>query len=856
MKPVSLVHHLCLIIAASLLLIPTVQANQTAPLPLAASTKLRDLKQPAKTVKEWLAQSETTPSSAAVKVTGVKLDRAENGLDITLETSESKPLQVDATKFRAEGKSLIADIPNAVLALPGTTEFTAENPTSEIATVRVIQTDASTIRVDVMGTAALPKSDVTLKVGGLAYSLNPEGQTPEEEVVVTGAGRTPYRVPNSSTATGTNTRIIDTPAAIQVIPQDIIRDQQVIQLKDALSNISGVTYGGDIQGRSGNTFSIRGFTDAPVLRDGFRRFGSSGEGGSQPAIEVANLEQIEVLKGPASILYGAIEPGGLINLVSKKPLANPFYEAELQVGSRGLVRPRFDFSGPLNTDGTVLYRLNGLYQRFDSVRNLDQEDRRFFIAPTLAWKINDRTDLNVSLEYIDNKRPADFGLPAVGNGVPNVPRDRIIGEPSDVVTSQSLDVGYTFEHRFNQNWKFRNAFRYSSYDYDFGVIPLPLFFDETTSTVNRFLASQDAQSQNYTVQANLVGEFATGSIKHTLLAGVDYVHKDSRIFSRVDFVPRPLNLFNPVYGLVKPDENALPPFGGSETNANSWGFYLQDQLALLPNLKLLAGIRYDTLRQTTVNLPGLATEPGESTQNDDAFTPRIGLLYQPTPTIALYGSYSRSFTPNTATNATGEILGPQRGKGYEFGIKTDWLNGKLFATLAYFDVTKQNVAVPDPNFPLASIASGEQRSRGVEFDVSGELLPGWKLIASYAYIDAKVTADTDATQVGNRLYGVPKNSASLWTTYEIQRGNLQGLGFGVGFNYVGERQGDLANSFVVDGYVTTNAAISYKRANWRLALNFKNIGDVKYIESVFNSRGAANYFGDPFTVIGSISVQF
>lgn len=176
--------------------------------------------------------------------------------------------------------------------------------------------------------------------------------------------------------------------------------------------------------------------------------------------------------------------------------------------------------------------------------------------------------------------------------------------------------------------------------------------------------------------------------------------------------------------------------------------------------------------------------------------------------------------------------------------------------MAYFDITKQNVAVTDPNFPLASIASGEQQSRGVELNVTGEVLPGWNIIAAYAYIDAEVKEDLNPDNIGNRLFNVPKHSASLWTTYEIQTGNLQGLGFGVGFNFVGKREGDLDNSFQVDSYFLTNAAIFYRRDNWRFALNFKNLFDVNYIESVENVRASANSPGEPFTVIGSISVEF
>ena len=792
-----------------------------------------------------------TPTNS-VKVTGVKVSPTANGIEVILETATGS---ITPPAPQTSGKLVYFDIPNATLSLPDGDRFLVESPAKGIANVSVSQANASYVRVIVTGVDAVPQASVISRNANPA----PVAKTPEdgeEDIVVTGDRAPSYRVPNSSTATGTNTPILETPFSVQVITPDIIRDQQIIQVKDALVNVSGVTFGGDVQGRSGNTFSIRGFTGAPVLLDGFRRFGSSGEGSSQPNFEVANLERIEVLKGPASILYGAIEPGGLINLVSKKPLATPFYEVELQGGSRNFIRPRFDISGNLSDDGKVLYRVNGLFQNFNAFQNYTQPDQKYYIAPTIAWKINDQTDLNIAFEYSNSNRPATFGIPAVGKGVADVPRDRITTEPSDSVTNVTTNIGYTLEHRFDSNWKLRNAFRYTSYAYDFGVVALPLFFDEATSTVNRVLASQDAQNKDYTFQTNVTGEFATGDVKHTLLAGVDYVYRDSRIVSAVDFTFRSLNLFNPTYGLTKPNESALPIFGGESTTGNSFGFYLQDQISVFKNLKLLAGLRYDTLSQKTINIAGLATLAGESSLNATALTPRFGLLYQLTDTLSLYGSYSQSFAPNTASTATGEALPPQRGRGYEFGVKSEFLEGKLFATLAYFDVTKQNIAVTDPNFPLFSIASGEQRSRGFEFDLSGEIMAGWKIIASYANIKGEVTADTNAANVGNRLFGLPENSASLWSTYEIQQGDLQGLGFGLGFNYVGDRQGDLDNSFSLGSYFTTNAAIFYKRNKWRFALNLKNIGDVKYIESAFGTRGASNNFGDPFTVIGSVSVQF
>jgi iron complex outermembrane receptor protein len=672
------------------------------------------------------------------------------------------------------------------------------------------------------------------------------------EIVVTGEQEEEgYSVPDASTATRTDTPLRDIPQSIQVVPEQVIEDQQVTELEEALRNVSGVTFGGDVTSR-GEEFNIRGFDNVPILRDGFRRYGSFG---TFP--EVANLERIEVLKGPASILYGEIQPGGLINLVSKKPLAEPFYEAELQVGNWGFIRPRIDVSELLTDDGRLRYRLNALYQKSNSFRGFDQEDKRFFISPVLSWKISPSTDLTVSLEYTNDKRPADIGLPAFGDEVVDVPRDRIANEPDDKIERKYLNVGYDLEHRFNDNWKLRNAFRYSSYDYDYNVLAYDLGdYDDETGILNRFFASQEGQDKNYALQTNLVGEVATGSIAHTLLFGVDLSRNNERIVSAVGDTS-PLNIFNPVYGQIpKPDEDTIPSFGGDEVETDRLGIYLQDQISLLDNVKLLAGLRYDTAEQKTTLIPGTSTLSGEQTRNYDALTPRVGIVYQPIEELSLYTSYSRSFNPNTGTTISGDPLEPEKGEGYEVGVKAQLLD-RLFATLAYFDITKQNVAVTDPLFPLdASIATGEQQSRGVELDVAGEILPGWNIIAAYAYIDAEVTADTNPDIVGNRLFNVPKHSASLWTTYEIQSGNLQGLGFGVGFNYVGEREGDLDNSFQVDSYFLTNASIFYRRNNWRFALNFKNLFDINYIEAAENSRSSGNLPGDPFTVIGSVSVEF
>jgi iron complex outermembrane recepter protein len=804
---------------------------------------------PAKTMKEWIAQVE----ASSTKVTDVQLNSSTTGLEIVLQTADGKPLSIAPSKFRAAGNALIAEIP-AVLALPDGRSFASENLATDIASVQVAQQDPNTIRVTVVGMGAVPKTPVSLKTGELIYALKPGiDETDEEEITVTAEKAVDgYRVPNASSATGTDTPILETPASIQVIPQEVIRDQQATRISDVAKNVSGVTYRGDIQGRSGESFILRGFPDAPVLRDGVRQ---SSNAGIQPITEIANVDRIEILKGPASILYGTIEPGGVINLVTKKPLSQPFFETELQLGSRGFVRPRFDISGPLNADKSILFRLNGMYQNFESFRNLEQNDQKFLLAPALTFKLGDRTTLNLAAEYIKAKRPADFGLPSKDGKVIDVPRDRITQEPTDAVDSRSFSTGYTLDHQLNEQWKLKNSFRYSYSDYNFNVVFLPFNFNPETNTILRFPAVQEATSKNYTLQTSLIGEFTTGKIQHKVLAGFDYIRRAGRTFTRLDRTPSFIDVFNPVYGVTKPDKLDLPVFEDSDVTGNDWGFFLQDQVSLSKKLKLLAGLRYDTISQTTVNIDA-AGDTTTTKLNENALTPRLGLLYQLTDQLSLYGSYSQSFKPNTDSSATGQPLDPERGKGYEFGLKTELFDRKVLATIAYFDITKQNVAGTDPNFPLFSITTGEQRSRGIELDVAGELTPGWKVIGSYAYTNAKVTADNDSSIVGKKLFSTPDHGASLWTTYEIQQGNLKGLGAGFGLNYVGDRFGDSDNTYRLGSYITADAALFYQRDRWRWGLNFKNIGNAKYVQSSFANGPSANNFGAPFTIVGSVSVQF
>ncbi|MEO1353623.1 MAG: TonB-dependent receptor [Cyanobacteria bacterium J06635_15] len=794
-----------------------------------------------------------TAQASPVEITDVQIEATADGLTLQLATSG----ELSVSETSVTGNAAIADIANAVLRLPANDEFFASAPAEGIALVNVTNLPNGQVRIAITGTDAPPAVNISTTSDRFTVSAtpgNPTAQSPDDaiQITVTGEQEDDYFAPDASTATRTDTPILDIPVSIQVIPRQVLEDQQVIRLEEALTNVSGVTTSNSF-GNAGENFNIRGFNDATVLLDGFRQFGGFG----QSLSETTNLERVEVLKGPASILYGEIQPGGVINLVTEQPLPEPLYDVQIQAGNREFFRPQLDFTGPLTADGHLLYRLNASYRREDSFRDFDQDFERFFVSPVLSWQISDRTDLTLQFEYVDEELPLDNGLVPIGDSVADIPFDRSLDEPDNVVNNEFVNVGYRFEHRFSDNWRLRNAFRYTDRDLlNIGAIPFD--FDQATGLQTRFAGRQAIDTQNYSLQTNVVGEFATGPIEHTLLFGVDLNRTDDQEVTGLDFFnPGLTNIFDPVFGAFDNiDFDDLPLARNSESQTDRLGVYLQDQIDLTDELILVAGLRYDTVERTDTNgITVFDLVESETTQNDDALTPRVGIVYQPTSNISLYGSYSQSFTPSFETTTAGDPLEPERGEGFEFGAKAELLDGNLLATLAYFDITRQNVATPDPIDLFSSVATGEQRSRGIEFDVTGEILPGWNVIASYAYIDAEVTEDNVIPE-GNRIFNTPEHSASLWTTYEVQEGNLEGLGVGLGFNFVDQRAGDLDNSFELDSYFITNAALSYRRDNWRAALNFRNLFDVDYILAAANSRIFGVEPGDPFTVVASFSIEF
>jgi iron complex outermembrane recepter protein len=802
---------------------------------------LSDLESSATTVTDWIAQIE----ASLVQITGVRVEETEAGLQVVLETDDGS-LEVPET--RSIGNALIVDIPNATIV----EEFSQANPIEGIALVSVTQLPDNRVRVAITGTDAPPVAEVRTEAQGLAFAVtlgdaDADAEEDAIQVVVTGEQDEGYNPSNASVGTRTDTPLRDIPQSIQVVPRQVLEEQQVNTFNEALQNVPGAIQTAPNYAQF-NGFTIRGFEVTDQGNNNYTRNGLSYRFGSQ-GTNFSNIERIEVLRGPASVLFGGGSPGGTINIVTKQPLSEPFYEITGTIGSYSLYRGSIDLSGPLDESRETLYRLTASYENTDNFVDFNGRENPA-IAGTLRLALGDSTTLTLDAEYNRINQAIFIGVPAIGTISPNrngeIPRERNTGEPEGTYTPEVIRAGYNLEHEFSENWSLRNSFYYSHF-----------YNNNRNSYFNRSLGSdqrtiqrgvQDAEDryQSYDISTNIVGNFSTGSIEHELLFGIDLNRYDQYQSEFEGRVGTPLDLFDPVYGRLERFEVIFE--GDQETVTDSIGIYVQDQVRLTNNLILLLGGRFDAFEQTQRDF----FNDTEQFQSGDAFSPRVGIVYQPIEPISLYASYNRSFTPTIGRSVEGEQFAPGRGTQYEIGVKAD-ISDSLSATLALYDLTRSNVLTADPDNPGFSVQTGEQNSRGVELNVAGEILPGWNVFGGYAYTDARVTED-NSIETGNRLNNVPENSFSLWTSYELQEGNLQGLGFGLGLFFISDRQGDLANTFTLPGYLRTDAAIFYKRNQFRASLNIRNLFDIEYFESAYSDLTV--YRGEPFTIQGTISWQF
>ncbi|MEC4748521.1 TonB-dependent siderophore receptor [Methylomicrobium sp. Wu6] len=659
---------------------------------------------------------------------------------------------------------------------------------------------------------------------------------------------TDYSLPNATTGTKTDTPIMETPMNIQVVTKSVMDDQQDINIVDAITkNVSGVQAGhdsGDIYER----FIIRGFSTIDIYRNGLLRGFNT--------YDPSNIEQFEVIKGPASMLYGRAQPGGLINYVTKKGLDIPTYSVQQQFGSYDQYRTTADATGPIDKDGKLRYRVNMSYQDIGSFKQF-VNDERYFIAPTLSWRPNDRFDANLEFEHKHEKKVNDFGIPSIGNRPAPVPLSRSYLDSANGPVSDTTLVAYDWAFKFNDDWKLKNRFLWENWDMQYNDIGGSGALRADNQTLNRTVFSGPANQETYSTNLDLSGKFNLLGTKHDVLLGGDYYNNAFNGENEYFTATTPINIFNPIYNVISQATlDALPISWNFLRKEERFGVYFQDQITLFDKLHIMGGGRYDWVTYGTgSNSKSFdLAKANYSDQEDQKFSPRVGVLYQPWQWLSLFTSYTESLgSANSGLSFTGQNFKPQSGEQYEAGFKTEFFDKRLSSTVSFYDLTKANTTTTDPAHPTFQVTAGKVRSRGVEIDIKGQVTEKLNLVTTYAFTDIRYI-NANANLLGQRPIGVPENQASLWGTYQFTERFKAGIGGVV----VGKRNGDNNNPVDLPGYVTmdTMAAYTIPVGKTRLTtqVNINNLLDKGYYVGASSRNSIVT--GNPLSVMGSIRLQF
>jgi len=707
-----------------------------------------------------------------------------------------------------------------------------------------------------------------------------------EPVEITGKKTEGYTVTNASTATKTDTPLIETPVSVQVIPRQVLDDQKATTLDEALSNVAGVRASSI---GWAETIYLRGFSTSTYFRDGFRIDDPSGLGGQA---KLSNVESIEVLKGPGAILYGRVEPGGVVNLVTKQPQPVAAHSAEASVGSWNQYAANVDTTGPVGADRTLLYRLNVAYDKsrfwVDNVRS-----ESAFIAPTITWRPSERTAATFEASYLHDRTtlyqqavvPFDTATNTFQWGPRNANPAPYYFDPDTTF------VGVNWSHAFDDDWVVRQKISHNRVDFStplnlstaFG--PLQLINDAWTVSLGSAQLTGHTQSDGTVV--DLTGHVVTGPVRHTLLVGADYYRLVAFYDSRYSNPAGPF-IDVPLFSsqVVSPAGIPLDPdtFYMTQTVTHSYGVYAQDQAKLPGGVELLGGLRYQSVSSSGytsagANFGGSGAPEAQPETHDTAVTPRAAVLWQPDQRLSFYTSYTKNFGASNAANGTdwqGHALKPESARQYEAGAKAELPDRKASASFAWFDLTKTNVAAPDLAHPNGAggffpTTVGEIESRGIEFTVQGEFAPGWDGVFAYTHDHAFVKVGTSLYPQGSDVPNVPKDMARLFSTYRFRAGAIAGVKVGAGMTWEGPAAGTFVdpNTFATDtstikspAYVIFDAVSSYETTFGRdkasFQVNVKNLFNRRYYTDAFMFLAPWGYvtYGAPRSVVASVKVDF
>ncbi|CAM7603073.1 ferrichrome porin FhuA [Citrobacter cronae] len=730
---------------------------------------------------------------------------------------------------------------------------------------------------------------VATAVSGMSVYAQAAVQPKEETITVTAAPApqesawgpaATIAARQSATATKTDTPIQKVPQSISVVTAEEMALHQPKSVKEALSYTPGVAVG--TRGAS-NTYDyliIRGFAaDGQSQNNYLNGLKMQGNFYNDAVIDPYMLERAEVMRGPVSVLYGKSNPGGLLNMVSKRPTTEPLKEVQFKMGTDSLFQTGFDFSDALDDDGVYSYRLTGL-ARSANAQQQGAEEQRYAIAPSFSWRPDDKTNFTF-LSYFQNEPETGYygWLPKEGtvSKLPNgsrLPTDFNEGANNNTYSRNEKMVGYSFDHEFNDTFTVRQNLRYAQNKvsqnsvYGYGMCSDPLYTKDPANspcasvpqsdwghTLTRQYVDDNEKLQNFAVDTQVQSKFATGSLEHTLLTGVDYMRMRNDINSWFGWAGSVAP--SDIYNLDRSDFDFGAHTGPGApyrvlNKQEQTGLYAQDQMQWDKVLVTLGG-RYDWAKQDSLNrVSGV-----QDSRDDRQFTWRGGVNYLFDNGVTPYFSYSESFEPASQTGASGNIFAPSKGKQYEAGVKYVPGDRPIVLTGAVYQLTKTNNLMADPNGSLFSVEGGEIRSRGVEIEAKAALSASVNVVGSYTYTDAEYTTDTNYK--GNTPAQVPKHMASLWGDYTIYDGALSGLTLGTGARLTGSSYGDPANSFKVGSYTVVDALVRYDlarvgMAGSNVALHVNNLLDREYVASCFNTYGC--FWGAERQVVATATFRF
>ena len=698
-------------------------------------------------------------------------------------------------------------------------------------------------------------------------------------VDVMGRREQSYKNSVSFVGTKTATALKDVPQSIGYVTKELVLDQGAITVNDVVKNISGIS-----QYSAYNDFSIRGFRSLGNLNSGNLLNGMRGLTPLFRQSSLANLERVEVIKGPASALFGNAAPGGVVNRVTKKPLDVARRSVTLTAGSFNTSNVYGDFTGPLNEQKSLLYRLNLGYENTDGFRDL-QGVTTFIVAPSFTYILSDRTQLNADITYNNNKGKLDRGLAIHGNGdLFSVPFNSTQSAASDYMIENTFNLSFALSHQLAKGLLFNSTYLYSSYLEDTQEHAQQHAYQSTIDGKQDLSKVEMRFEKRYRhITANnfnnyLTWDVATGALKHKLLLGYDYFNtsiapglsslsasgyllKDNTVVDKFDVAKKDKYQLdangNPRTNVPSFDLNSTlgnriqdvtkyiyrtgagnPNGQGNAVRTYSNGVYLQEQLQW-GRLQALLSARVEWFTDVTKDTKGI-----EKKTTQTAFIPRLGLVYALTPSTNVYASWIRGFEPQSVAiqsdPETGGPFDPMKSELWEVGAKGEYLNKRLSVTTSVFRIRKNNslYSAGDPANPKLRVAVGEEVSRGVEFDVSGRILPYWSITANYSYNVAEITKAAPGTKDLNiQRPGTPRHAANLWTKFIIPTGALRNLGMGLGINGVSAREGQVgrrAQLVTYPGYSLLNLALYYKVREIQLQLNWNNVLDKRYYISGFD----------------------